>query len=617
MLEGTTLPWKLRIIGLLPIQYRRPMAFLAGIFWVQKLKLSVFIAFNVIAAVFEGASLGAIGLAVASLTGAVTDSDSSTFGKILAWLDSLISDSHPAYLFMVLLAAAATMQLLRSSAQFISSLVLIKLRSAATRNLYSRLTTQLTSLSYLEVSSKPGGYITLLVGEARKAIALLTQIATLIISMTFLCGYMVTLAIGAPSLGVWLLVLLVLVFLAMNKVSRKILALSRKRIGVSREGSERTFEYLNAPKFLRTFDTTDTAKEIMDRYRNQEIKYIERAECISSVIRPIFDFLAMVLATTVLVVAYSVSSENPAEMVGSVSILVLVMVRMIPRFLEINNGRLQIANTLPLLEMLTDFLQEKRKSYIQYSGEPWQGLHRDLVFDRVTVSYGGHQKPVLRDVSLRIPAHRTTGIVGPSGSGKSTLIDSLLCLIPIQSGKILVDGVDVAGIRLSDWLARIGYVEQDANLFNMTVADNIRMGKPEASDSEIFEAAEKADIHELISSFPDGYDTMVGSRGYRLSGGQKQRVALARALVRKSEILILDEATSALDSESETRIRNAIDRLRNKHTIIVIAHRLSTLRSVDQIVVLEDGRISEVGAPDELLKREGYFQRVWSEIADR
>ena len=220
----------------------------------------------------------------------------------------------------------------------------------------------------------------------------------------------------------------------------------------------------------------------------------------------------------------------------------------------------------------------------------------------------GH--PVIRGVDLTVRQGETIALIGPSGSGKTTLASLLQRLYPVTQGSISLDGVDIRAMTQRSLRAQIGVVFQDAHLFNDTVRANIAYGRPDASQAQIEEAARAAQAHDFIVALPEGYDTIVRERGSRLSGGQRQRIAIARALLKDPPILILDEATSALDSESERLIQLALGRLLTGRTAFVIAHRLSTVRDADRIVVLENGQIGEIGSHDELMSRGGYYSRL-------
>ena len=219
-------------------------------------------------------------------------------------------------------------------------------------------------------------------------------------------------------------------------------------------------------------------------------------------------------------------------------------------------------------------------------------------------------RPVLRDVSLTIPAGETLALVGPSGSGKTTLVGLLPRLWDVTSGTIRVDGVGVREVTTASLRGSIGLVAQEATLFGGTIRENILYGRLDATDSEMIAAAKVANAHDFISVLPDGYDTVVGDRGMRLSGGQRQRVAIARVVLKDPPILLLDEATSSLDNESERLVQEALDRLKVGRTTIIVAHRLSTIRSADRIAVLDDGELVELGTQDELLAADGLYARL-------
>jgi ATP-binding cassette subfamily B protein len=199
-----------------------------------------------------------------------------------------------------------------------------------------------------------------------------------------------------------------------------------------------------------------------------------------------------------------------------------------------------------------------------------------------------------------------------SGSGKTTLTKLLLRFADMQDGEVLIDGQNVSDVRQVSLREKIAYVPQETALFHRSIAENIAYGKPDATMKEIVRAAKLANADEFISKMPDGYDTLVGERGLKLSGGQRQRIAIARAILKDAPILVLDEATSALDSESEALIQDALEKLMKGRTSIVVAHRLSTIASLDRIVVLEDGKIIEQGSHAELLEKHGAYDHLWS-----
>jgi ABC-type multidrug transport system fused ATPase/permease subunit len=223
------------------------------------------------------------------------------------------------------------------------------------------------------------------------------------------------------------------------------------------------------------------------------------------------------------------------------------------------------------------------------------------------VGFAYRDREVLRDLDLAIPRGRKLGIAGESGSGKTTVLNLLFRFYDPTRGRVCIDGLDLREVSARALRQQMALVSQDVVIFDQTVAENIACGKLGASRAEVETAARAADAHEFIQDLPQGYDTRVGERGVTLSGGQRQRLAIARAFVRNAPILVLDEATAALDSASEAEVQRAIDRLAEHRTVICVAHRLSTLASMDCIVVLAEGRIVERGGFEELLRQGGLF----------
>lgn len=236
------------------------------------------------------------------------------------------------------------------------------------------------------------------------------------------------------------------------------------------------------------------------------------------------------------------------------------------------------------------------------------GVRGDIRYDDVTFSYDG-TTDVLDGFTLHAPAGKTTALVGPSGGGKTTTCSLLPRFYDACGGRVTIDGADVRDVTLASLRRTVGIVQQDVYLFDGTIRDNILYGNPAASDAEVIEAAKRANIHDAIMEFENGYDTYVGERGARLSGGQKQRISIARVFLKNPPILILDEATSALDNESERHVQESLAELSKGRTTLVIAHRLSTIRGADKIAVVDDGRVVEEGTHDELIALGGTYAR--------
>ena len=236
----------------------------------------------------------------------------------------------------------------------------------------------------------------------------------------------------------------------------------------------------------------------------------------------------------------------------------------------------------------------------------------EVIFEDVSFGYDPDAPPTLDGVSFSVAPGTTTALVGETGSGKTTLAYLAARLYDVTAGRVTIDGTDVRDLSFASLAETVGVVSQETYLFHASIGENLRFARPDATDEELVEAARAARIHDLIAALPDGYDTMVGERGYRFSGGEKQRIAIARTILRNPPVLILDEATSALDTETERFVQEALDRLAEGRTTIAIAHRLSTIRDAHQIVVLDRGTIAERGTHDELLARGGRYAALYS-----
>ena len=314
----------------------------------------------------------------------------------------------------------------------------------------------------------------------------------------------------------------------------------------------------------------------------------------------------------------NISAGGHAISIGTVVAFTTLQTRVLFPIQSLLSVSLEVQTSLALFGRIFEYLDLPVDIVERPDASTLGGVRGDVRLENIWFRYGDEAPWTLQEISAEIPAGTRTALVGETGSGKTTLAYLVARLYDAQRGCVSIDGVDIRDVTLGSLAATVGLVSQETYLFHSSIRENLRFACPQASDEEIEDAARAAQIHELISSLPEGYDTPVGERGYRFSGGEKQRMAIARTVLRNPPVLILDEATSALDNETERAVQQALDELSRGRTTIAIAHRLSTIRDSDQILVLDAGRIVERGTHDELVQVGGRYAALLSgaEIAD-
>jgi subfamily B ATP-binding cassette protein MsbA len=412
----------------------------------------------------------------------------------------------------------------------------------------------------------------------------------------------------------WFLTTVTLVCLAafgavMAVAFRKLRPLFRERGKINAEVTGRLNETLGGIRIVKTY-TAEKREELVFTqgvhrlFRNiaQSITSVSGTTAFSTVVVGIIGVLMIVIGGRAIL--------DGQMTLGDFFNYILFTGLMVAPVVQIASIGTQITEAFAGLDRIREILRTSTEDEEDSRRDPLPDIAGEIVFDGVSFEYNAGV-PVLKNVSFRAPAGTTTALVGSSGSGKSTLISLVMAFNRPLTGRVLIDGRDLTSVKLRDYRRHLGVVLQDNFLFDGTVGDNIRYGRPDASLDEIKAVSRIAHADEFIDGFEKGYDTIVGERGVKLSGGQRQRVAIARAILADPRILVLDEATSSLDSESEALIQDGLRSLRRGRTTFVIAHRLSTIRSADQILVLEHGEIVERGTHGELMALAGRYKTLY------
>lgn len=418
-----------------------------------------------------------------------------------------------------------------------------------------------------------------------------------------------------PILAAISLIPIPLILFVTMKFSGKVHALFKRNQEVLAEVNGKVQDNISGIREIQSFgreaEEYMSMKEYCRRYSFANV----RANFVASIFFPTIEFLTSVGSVLVMGIGGTLALKDVlsvSDVVGFFMYLSLFYspIAALSRIIEdMQNAFAGGHRVLSILDMESEIKDSENAENIGRA-------NGDIEFDHVSFYYNENE-PVLKDISFKVESGKMVAFVGATGVGKSTIVSLMERFYDPVSGSVRLDGKDIRDITVKSLRENISMVLQDVFLFNGSIYDNIAYGNPSASHDEIVKAAETARVNDFVCKMPDGYDTIIGERGVRLSGGQKQRIAIARAVLKNSPILILDEATSAVDNETEALIQQAIDELSKSRTVIVIAHRLSTVMKADNIIVLENGRIAEQGTHNELLKLGGIYAKLCNVNSDR
>ena len=482
------------------------------------------------------------------------------------------------------------------------------LQNQVSHRLRSQVFQQLLRVGYSYLETQDSGQLmntlggeTWRVGEAvAKLIGLITTLCTTLV-------YTVLLLLISPPLAVTIGVVMAMISLIVQQVTRYIERLGRLTVRANADLGIHMYEGLVGMRTIRAFGREDYEQAKFDHTSKHMQRAFWQLSALSGTVQPLYEILSALLVLVILVLAV----QYDRTFLPALLTFLFMLYRLQPQMQMLDSYRTGLQSLAGSIDDVLSFVNSADKPYVYTGASPFHCLQQEIRLESVSFAYPSQTTPAIDSVSLSIPVGKTTALVGPSGAGKSTLIHLICRFYDPSEGTIWIDGRSLPSLSLLDWRNRMAIVSQDVHVFNATVAENIAYGCLEATREEIVAAAQQAHAHEFISQMPQGYDTRVGDRGMRLSGGQRQRLALARAIVRDPDLLILDEATNALDSISEQLIQEALELFSRDRTVIVIAHRLSTIEQADQIVVLDQGRVAEQGTLASLLNQNGLFRQMY------
>jgi ATP-binding cassette, subfamily B, bacterial MsbA len=442
-------------------------------------------------------------------------------------------------------------------------------------------------------------------GLLKSSISMFTTVLTILVYIWFL------LVIS------WQITLIATFLVAIVAFSNQFLIAKSKLLGkelarTSMEYGGKLQEVLSGIRLVKLVNNEQAEYKKLRRLIEQREQAQYKTQIYSNLIAPINEISSIIIVLAIVLVGRYFFAEELKTGAASTLLLtyLIILFRMLPFVGKLNSERSKHASHLPSADIIANFLRRDNKPFMGKGELVYTKLTDSIRFENVSFAYPDSDKIVLKGIDFNIPKGQTIALVGYSGAGKSTIADLLPRFYDPTGGRILADGKDLRDYDLQSLRQAMGVVSQDTFLFNQTVRYNIAYGLPEATDAEVIAAAKRANAYEFIEQLPQGLDTEIGDRGVMLSGGQRQRLAIARALLRNPDILILDEATSALDTVSERLVQEAIEELCRDRTTVVIAHRLSTIRKAHQIVVLEKGKVMEVGNHEELLSKRGLYYRL-------
>ena len=589
--------------------------------------LALSIVFNILSAIlniFSFAALIAILQILFQVDGGIRANDYMSWNGDLGSIKEVATNNMYYYIqeFIVEYSAStallviglflAFMTFLKTGAYFLSSAMIIPIRTGIVRDVRNQLYHKITSLSLGFFSEeRKGDIIARMSGDVQEVEnSIMSSLDMLFKNPILIVAYFTALVVIS-----WQLTIFTILFVPgfgwfMGFVGRKLKAQSTEAQSLWSDTMSMVEETLGGLRIIKAFCAESKMNAAFAKVNGLYRDHIMRVNIRQQMAHPMSEFLGTILIVIVLWFG-GILVLDYGRIDGPTIIFYLVMLYSIINPLkEFSKASYNIPKGLASMDRIDKILQAEIEIKDKENPAHISSFEHQIEFRNVSFAYTDHRNNelvyVLKNINLVIPKGKTVALVGQSGSGKSTMVDLIPRYYDVQEGEVLIDGINVKDLAVHDLRQLIGNVNQEAILFNASFKDNIRFGKTDATEEEIANAAKIANAYNFITQSEQGFDTNIGDRGGRLSGGQRQRVSIARAILKNPPILILDEATSALDTESERLVQDALEKLMKTRTTVAVAHRLSTIKNADEICVLHEGRIVERGTHEDLIAKNGY-----------
>jgi ATP-binding cassette subfamily C protein len=569
-----------------------------------KKQIVVLLSLGFLGAILEGVGINAIIPLFSFLDGTYLKSEDF----IIRFTRDFFNFLHIPFTLKFLLIFIAALFIFKAVAVLFSKYLTEKIHASYIRDTQMKLLRKTLEASWPYLSKQKIGYLDkVLTNDISIGASLLSQISGVVILLLNVIMYLAIAFNLARNATFITLIVGTLLFFFFKPIAYRIRKIATRKNELMKIGTNHIDESMVGIKTVKALALEERvlikAAEFFEEWKQISIRLSYLANFANVLIQPVSVMLVLGLF------AFTYKTGNFAF--ASFAVIIYAINKI---FAYIQQAQIQLQNVnenYPYLKSVVAYEEEARGFSEKTTGDKEFLYSNSLALENVSFRYE-QDRQTLTSINLNIEKGKMLGIIGPSGSGKTTLVDMLLRLIKPESGMILLDGVSISDINMKQWREKVGYVAQDNFLINDTVRNNIKFYSDKISDEDMIEAAKLANIYDFIMSLPNGFDSEVGERGTSLSGGQRQRIVMARVLARKPQILVLDEATSALDNESQSLIQEAIERLRGNVTVIIIAHRPSAVMNVDELIVLDAGKIIEKGRPVTMLEdSNSYFHKTF------